>query len=58
LGEIIMLFKEWFKKNFSNNRANNERIEQLIKESKVKAAELAVCEEAEAISLKETATEH
>ncbi len=53
-----MLFKEWFKKNFSNNRANNERIEQLIKESKVKAAELAVCEEAEAISLKETATEH
>ena len=52
-----MLLSEWFKKNFSNNRENDGRIEQLIKESKVRAAELAVCEEAEAISLKEKAQE-
>ncbi len=46
-----MLFGEWFKNLFSNNRENDERIEQLIKESKVKAAELAVFEE-ETVRLK------
>ena len=50
-GEIIMIFK-WFKKIFFNNKKKDESIERVIKELKIRAAELAVFRETEAIRLK------
>ena len=46
-----MIFK-WFKKIFFSNRKRDEYIEGQIKALKIKAAELAVFKEAEAIRLK------
>jgi hypothetical protein len=50
-GGIIIIIK-WFKKIFFNNKKKDESIERVIKELKIRTAELAVFKEAEAIRLK------
>lgn len=48
---ILKILKIWLKKIFFNYK-RNERVERLIKESRVRAAELAVFKETEVIRLK------
>ncbi len=50
-GGIMMILK-WFKKIFFNSSKRDEYIERQIKELKLRAAELAVFKETEAIRLK------
>ncbi len=48
---MILKIEQWLERIFSNKK-RDERIERLIKETKVRAAELAVFKEAEVIRLK------